>query len=157
MPCNLFIEDGHLDNVTTCEWVKVETVLDSGAAESVAPSSVAPWVEVRESIGSKNGQTYQSASGTKIANQGEKKLQVVTEEGIEAEATFQIADVTRPLSAVSKICDKGNMVVFTHEGGFIQNHLGNRTFFRRENNVYMMDLYIQAPTRSQTPSFHRQS
>ena len=48
------------------------------------------------------------AAGAKIANQGEKKLKVVTEEGQEAEATFQIAEATRPLSAVSKICDKGN-------------------------------------------------
>ena len=144
--------DGNLNTMTTYDWVKVETVLDSGAAESVAPSSVAPWVKVRESVGSQNGQTYQSASGTKIANEGEKELQVVTEDGIEAEATFQVADVTRPLSAVSKICDKGNMVVFTQEGGFIQNGMGHRTFFRRENNVYMMDLYIKAPK-----DFHRQS
>ena len=146
------MEERNLDAVTTYDWVKVETVLDSGAAESVAPSSVAPWVKVCESVGSKNGQTYQSASGTKIASEGEKKLQVVTEDGIEAEATFQVADVTRPLSAVSKICDKGIMVVFTQEGGYIQNGMGHRTFFRHENNVYMMDLYMKAPK-----DFHRQS
>ena len=140
------------------EWVRLETVLDSGAAESVAPSTVAPWVELKESTGSKNGQTYQSASGAKIANQGEKKLQVVTEEGQEAEATFQIADVTRPLSAVSRICDKGNVVVFSHDGGFIENLAGERTYFRRENNVYMMDLYLQAPMQAaSSTSFHRQS
>ena len=146
------MEEKNLDTFTTYDWVKVETVLDSGAAESVAPSSVAPWVKTCESVGSRNGQTYQSASGTKIANEGEKRLQVVTEDGIEAEATYQVADVTRPLSAVSKICDKGNIVVFTQEGGFIQNSMGNRTVFRRENNVYMMDLYIKAPK-----DFHRQS
>ena len=144
--------EGNLNTMTTYDWVKVETVLDSGAAESVAPSSVAPWVKVCESIGSRNGQTYQSASGAKISNEGEKKLHVVTEDGIDAEATFQIADVTRPLSAVSKICDKGNVVVFTQEGGYIQNGMGHRTFFRRENNVYMMDLYMRAPK-----DFHRQS
>ena len=158
--CNLFLENEQLGSVSGYEWIRVETVLDSGAAESVALPTVAPWVEVQESIGSKNGQTYQSASGAKIANQGEKRLQVVTEEGQEAEATFQIAEVTRPLSAVSRICDKGNVVVFSHDGGFIQNMAGGRTYFRRENNVYMIDLYMQAPLRSTgstSTSFHRQS
>ena len=76
------------------------------------------------------------------------------------EATFQIAEVTRPLSAVSRICDKGNVVVFSQDGGYVENLAGARTYFRRENNVYMMGLYMQAPMRttsSTSTSFHRQS
>ena len=75
-------------------------------------------------------------------------------------SVFQIAKITRPLMSVSRICDKGNVVVFMHEDGFIQNLAGDRTFFRRENNVYMMDLYLQAPMQtmaSTSTSFHRQS
>ena len=141
------------------EWVKIEAVLDSGAAESVAPSTTASWIPTSESPGSRSGQTYMSASGAKLPNQGEKRLRVTTAEGKSADATFQIADVTRPLSAVSKICDRGNTVVFTSEGGYIQNPEGHLTHFRRENNVYMLDMYLQAPLRpgSNPSDFHRQS
>ena len=36
-------------------WVKLETVVDSGAAESAAPVEMAPWVQRLESEGSKRG------------------------------------------------------------------------------------------------------
>ena len=52
--------------------------MDSGAAESVAPPSVAPRVKIEESDGSRRGQTYLSASGDRLPNLGEKKLDVTT-------------------------------------------------------------------------------
>ena len=69
--------------------------MDSGAAESVAPADLAPWIDAVESEGSRRGQTYVSASGDRLPNLGEKKLRVITEEGHPAVATFQLADVTR--------------------------------------------------------------
>ena len=80
-----------------------ETEIDSGAAESVAPVQMAPWVPRQESEGSKRGQTYLSASGEKLPNMGEKKFDMVTSEGNWAQATFQVAEVTRPLCSVSKM------------------------------------------------------
>ena len=32
-------------------WLRLETVMDSGAAKSVAPPSVAPWLKIEESDG----------------------------------------------------------------------------------------------------------
>ena len=58
-----------------------ETEIDSGAAESVAPVQMAPWVPRQESEGSKRGQTCLSASGEKLPNMGEKKFDMVTSEG----------------------------------------------------------------------------
>ena len=54
------------------KWEKLEAVVDSGAAESVAPESMAPWVPMKASEGSKRGQTYMSASGAKLPNLGEE-------------------------------------------------------------------------------------
>ena len=45
------------------EWVKIEVVMDSGAAESVAPADTAPWLPILESPGSRAGRKYMSASG----------------------------------------------------------------------------------------------
>ena len=78
--------------------VTIEAVMDSGAAESVAPAVMAPWVPVLESSGWKRGQTYMSACGEKLTNLGQKQLKVWTNEGkLVALATFQCADVTGPL------------------------------------------------------------
>ena len=65
------------------KWVKLETVVDSGAAWSVA------CVEI--------GQTYPSTSGAKLPKMGDKKFDMVTPEGHWAQATFQVAEATGPL------------------------------------------------------------
>ena len=109
----------------------------------MAPESMAPWVPMRESEGSRRGQTYLSASGDKLPNLGEKKFDMMTSEGKWAQATFQVAEVTRPLCSVSKMCDKGNRVVFELGGGYIEHiATGRRTKFTRENNVYVMEMYV---------------
>ena len=99
-------------------WLRLETVLDFGAAESVAPPSVAPWVKVEESDGSRMSQIYLSASADRLPNMGVKNLEVTTSDGQAATATYQVADVTRALCAVSCIKDKGNTVTFQAEGRF---------------------------------------
>ena len=112
---------------------------------------MAPWVLVRQSEGSTRGQCYMSASGAKLPNQGEKKFSMMTPEGNWAEATFQVADVTRPLCSVTKICDKGNRVIFEGNGGYIENlATGVCTTFGRQNNVYVMEMWAE------TTGFSRQ-
>ena len=109
--CGLFEVDNSLCHLND-QWMKIDAVLDSGAAESVALADIAPWVPISESMGSKRGQTYMSACGEKLPNLGQKQMKVWTNEGKPAMATFQCADVTRPLCSVSKICGQGNRVVF---------------------------------------------
>ena len=105
-----------------------------------------PWVPRQESEGSKQGQTHLSASGEKLPNVGEKKFDRVTSEGNWAQATLQVAEVTRPLCSVSKMCDKGNRVVFELGGGHVEHiKSGTRTRFTRQSNVYVMEMYVQDP------------
>ena len=120
--------------------------MDSGSAVSVAPPNVAPWVQMTESEGSRTGVEYTAADGGKIPNLGQQVLEVTTEEGMPATVTYQVAEVTRPLSAVSAICDAGNVVTFTRTGGCITNETsGQQTMFRRENNVYVMGMWMLKP------------
>ena len=88
--------------------------------ESVAPPSVAPWVKIEERDWNRRGQTCLSASGDRLPNLGEKKLEVTTSDGQAATATYQVADVTGALCAVSRMCDKGNTVTFQAEGGSLE-------------------------------------
>ena len=62
-------------------WVRIRTVMDSGAADSVAPPSLAPQVEIAESRGSRRGQCYVSASAGRMPNMGQKVLNIQTNEG----------------------------------------------------------------------------
>ena len=74
------VENG-LNNIQAPEWITIEVVMDSGAAESVAPADMAPWVPIKESEGSRAGKQYLSASGEMLKNLGEKKVEVYTNEG----------------------------------------------------------------------------
>ena len=74
---------------------------------------------------------------------GQQKMKVQTNEGRDAMVVYQIAEMSRPLTAVSQTCDNGNWVVFTPEGGFIWNlKTGGRTSFERNGGIYELDLWV---------------
>ena len=116
-------------------------MMDSGAADSVAPVTLAPQVEIIESPGSRRGQCYGSASAGRMPNMGQKVLNIQTDEGRDAKVLYQIAEVSRPLTSVSATCDQGNWVVYIPHGGFIMNTMtGERTSFERQGGIYELDL-----------------
>ena len=97
-------------------WIKVESVVDSGAAAPVAPPSMAPHVQVEESEGSKRGQKWTSASKHTLKNLGQQRIHAATETGNPTDVLFQIAEVGKPLVSVSAICERGNRVIFGKGG-----------------------------------------
>ena len=134
-------------------WVPIKSIVDSGAVHSVAPLGTAKRVPVAESHGSTNGLQYHTADGTRIPNLGQKKLSVVTEGGAQMHQTFQIAEVTRPLSSVGEIANKGNLVVFGRRGGYIWNpKTGTSLPFDREQGVYLLKTWIQEPNDETNPA-----
>ena len=125
------------------KWVKVKSVMDSGASVPVAPPSMLPNVQVKPSEGSKRGQKFTSASKHKLKNLGEQRAKAYTEQGEQAEVLFQIADVSKPLVSVSAICERGNRVIFGRNGGIVQNlYTGSQTPFYRENGVYVLSMWL---------------
>ena len=62
-----------------------------------------------------------------------------------AQTTFQIADVTRPLCSIAKVCDKGNRVVFDSSGGYVEDSWGHKSHFSRKGNIYTMSLFALDP------------
>ena len=121
----------------------LEATIDSGASDSVANAKHASRCRVVPSSGSRGGVRYISASGNVIDNEGEKHVQVETVGGQKRTLKLQIADVTRVLLSVSKICDAGNTVTFTKEGGTITNLVsGQKDHFDRRDDVYRMKFKI---------------
>mgnify|MGYP001343074699 CR=1 FL=1 len=73
----------------------------------------------------KNQVMYTTADGGEIPNLGEK---------------FQLADVRKPLIAVSALTAKGHKVEFDTTGGWIRPSKGQPIRFQKQNGVYMMEL-----------------
>ena len=92
-----------------------------------------------------------SASNERIPNLGQQTLEVRTEEGVDPAVTLQMADVSRPLNSVGKICDTGKLVMFGKKGGVIWDvATGRLTKFHRETDgVYELNLGMKDGSRRQ--------
>ena len=135
------------------KFVRVESVVDSGASSAVAPPSMMPGVKVVPSEGSRRGQKWSSASKHKIKNLGEQRLKAVTEEGEETEVLFQIPDMSKVLVSVSAICERGNRVIFGRAGGVVQNLTSGKLIpFERRNGIYLLSLWLEDDS---SQPFHR--
>ena len=120
------------------------------------PKSWLPDFPIEESEGSRRGEFYHTADGTRIYNQGQRRVTVATQDGnIERGMTFQIADVDKALGSVKQIVNKGNKVVFDQDAkgtdvSYILNKITQeRMPLRVENGVYVLDLVV-APPRHRT-------
>ena len=76
-------------------------------------------------------------------NIGEQHVPVCLSNGARTSATFQIAEVSRPLMSVCKFCEMGNRVVFVANGGVILNlRTGEVIPFEKEDGVYVFEMWI---------------
>jgi len=126
-------------------YVRVRMIFDSGAAATVAPLSMATGVPIEESYMSSRGQSYTSADGGGIENQGQQNIQVVTNEGKELLLTkCQVGRVARPLLAVSQATDAGHFVMLDSTGGWLVNMETHEwTRVNRVDDVYEIDLWLK--------------
>ena len=101
----------------------VKVAIDSAAAESVCPRDWATCFPVKP-CGEGEEQSFTNANRGPIKHYGEKRVALKTgEKGWERfiGMPFQACDVKRPLAAVRRICEKGNIVQFgpAEEDSFI--------------------------------------
>ena len=128
------------------EWENVEFTADSGAAESVVPSTALRSVKTEQGEKSKRGVEYESACGTTLPNEGEKRCMISTGDSpIEKLAVLQVANIGKSLLSVSKMVDKGNSVVFAPSGAYIYNEMtGESTLLKRKGNLYVLDAWVRS-------------
>lgn len=133
------------------EWEVLKITIDSGASETVIPKSFSKLVPTVTSPGSRSGLQYEVASGAKIPNEGEKTLQVLTEDWSPRVLTMQVCEVNKALMSVTKISKTGHRVVFDDDWSFIEHKgTGHRTTLKQEGGVYTLDLWVKANANNNT-------
>ena len=115
-----------------------EITIDSGAAETVTGKDQYPEFETIPSSGS-DKTSYILPSGAELKHHGEKRVNILTQEGSRCAIRMQVTDINKSLMSVSRICDTGHRVTFDSNGGFIEHiETGQRTAFNRKGGVYVL-------------------
>ena len=142
-------------------------VVDSGAGETFMPVDWLTSHPLTESDGSIANDFYTTADGSKVYKEGQRKLDVCTLDGQQRiSMTFQVARVKKALGSVSQMVKDGNKLVFDQDSSgndtsYIQSkRTKEKIWLRQENGVYVLDLMVAHPQRSNDrstdPHFHRQ-
>ena len=133
------------------EYVLIEIALDSGAGDHVAAALDAPGYMVEASAGSRRGQNFIGAGGHRMPNKGQMALSLLAPNGVgdgeeKISTVFQVADVTRPLWSVSKVCDAGYDVEFTKKYAAVMDEHGLPVcVFERQGGLYVARMRLRNP------------
>ena len=137
---------------------RMTVALDSGAGDHVVGPDDIPNFNIEPSAGSRAGRGFIAANGNKIANLGQSKVRVMDSEANSAfRSVVQVAEVSRPLYSVSKICDSnpGVEVTFNSRAAQVKDKNGKIVAkFKRQGGLYLADLEFTDQTDSQ-PGFTR--
>ena len=124
---------------------KVKNTIDSAAADSVCPSTWADQFHVVKVP----TRAFVTATGDDIQHAGEKTVSMGTAVGGKDRTigmVFQACDVKKPLAAVNKICEKGNIVQFGPgvNDNFIQNiQTKEKIWLQQERGHYVMEASLR--------------
>lgn len=148
------LDESDLNHMTETCGEKIKITVDSGAAISAMPVGLLPNVPIDQPPENKH---YRAANGTKIKDQGGKRIVFKTDEGGLNSMQFRLADVTKTLASVSRMCKKGNRVIFDDDGSFIENkESGKRLAMKEENGVYVIDVMVKNLVNKKQQVFARQ-
>ena len=86
----------------------------------------------------------------RIRNEGECDFHFTTQDGTPENYVFQIANVNKPLCAVSYLVDHGHQVIFDRDAStgidtsrIVHKKTGKTIQLKRERNVWAIDAYIE--------------
>ena len=108
------------------------------------PEDVA-GLSIRESAGSKAGRAFIAANGDRIDNLGEVPVKLKEKGGTTFGSVFQVAEVTRPLYSVGRICDNGCEVTFNSQRAKVCRNGKTVTTFERRGGLYLGDFELLPP------------
>ena len=131
-----------------------EITVDSAAEESVCPKK---WGDAYEMRRPSSWMKFVNASGGSMGHYGEKTatFKAGLEQGVMS-LGFQLSDVQKPLAAVWRIAEKGNIVQFgpREEDNFVQNvKTGKKIYMVFKGGSYV----IEANYVSRNPDFPGQA
>ena len=124
-----------------------DTIVASGAAETVMPISWFADHKPEETRAQNHGDWYTAADGGKIFNEGQRILILATSEGLMRSMTYQCVKSSKALGSVSNICRAGNRVIFDDEGSYIEDKTsGERTWMKQVGGMYMLKMWVSRKT-----------
>ena len=100
------------------------------------------------SPGSQRGQRFVVGSGDRVKNQGQVRLRMKSTDAVGSlmSSTFQVAEITRPLMSVSKICDQGMSCLFEKTHARIVAPDGSTVAkFERDGGLYTCTMKLRKP------------
>ena len=126
--------------------LKTDITVDSAAEESVCPQGWAAHFGTTP-VPEGKGLRLVNASGGPISHYGSRRVafQPNSSSAVEGRIMgmgFEVTDVKKPLMAVSRICEKGNVVQFGPEDShnFIQNiQTGEKLYMKKKGNSYVLE------------------
>jgi hypothetical protein len=132
------------------EWELVEMAVDSGAGETVVGEEMVSSVATVEGEAKRKGVQYEVADGTLLANQGEKRFEVVCDEGgRRRRMVAQVCGVNKALLSVRKVTAAGNTVVFKKRHGWIEEDAtGERIWMEEKDGMYIVKLWVPRKQQS---------
>ena len=87
-------------------------------------------------------------NGNRVANQGQVKLKMQGKnpEGLLMSSIFQVAEITRPLMSVSRICDQDMVCIFEKTHARIVTKQGETVArFERDGGLYTCTMRLKKP------------
>jgi hypothetical protein len=130
-----------------------EITIDSAAEEPVCPRE---WCKEVGAQGPKKSLKFVNASGGQMGHYGEWKTNFKVSEGAAVMSfNFQVSDVQKPLAAVRRIAETGNIVQFgpQQKDNFIMNEkTGVKTMMVRNGGLYDISAEMLIDE-----GFHRQA
>lgn len=145
------------------EWIDkvIEVTLDPGACNHILDMADAPGYAnfLVESPGSRRDQQYIVGNGAEVPDEGQVTLNL--EAGGEGKSgggnliksIFQVAEITRPLMSVSRVCELGHKCVFDDEKAEVISKDGKvLCTFRRKGGLYVAEMKLKSPEGLQRPA-----
>ena len=136
----------------------MHAALDSGAVDHVCGPDDVPQSVTPVSRPDGRERNFIGAGGDRIKNYGEARVVLEQDGSLPSLAiTHQVAEVCRPLHAVSKICDNGKEILFTKEGatvipeGSLSKFLGTlkaSARYSRKGGLYVARVRARNPQRA---------
>jgi hypothetical protein len=148
---------GRLNQLDESEWEQVRFMVDSGASETVASTEKFKGIDLVETTITGTEYSAAGSGGKAITNMGEKRLEVMDENGTMSFMKVQMCDGLNPkkfLASVSRMNQAGHRVVFddVESGSYIENKVtGVKTWLKQEGGVFFLDLWV-----SPVSTFHGQ-
>ena len=131
---------------------RIDIIVDSGASTSMLPKDVARDHPIRPGT----NRSYTTASKQEVRVEGEKELVCGFMNGTEMKTTWEVGEINRPLSSVSKMVRGGHRIWFDTEerggSGCYSYSTGKTLRLYERDGIYVLPAWIRSGISTSNPA-----